>query len=197
MKIEQLRFFDEKGDFNSKRFESDENNEMFSKLASSVDEAFNLMISENLISYDSTTRANMLNNLVVDCVQKECNNSQFCFYKSLSNTRRSFAIYNDEYLFLFKKYPVSNVKTNQDNIIKNQELDKHVIFVVYRVDEFWSSISKVELQYFSSPQNMTYSYDITGLMDVDTTRTIKTTNNNELKPNVAVRKELIITKKAE
>jgi hypothetical protein len=196
MKIEQLRFFDEKGDFNSRKFESDENKAMFSKLATSVGEAFNSMNGIDITSFDTTTRANMLNNLVVDCVQKKCDDSQFCFHKSLSNTRRSFAIYNDEYLFLFKKYPVSNVKTNQDTIIKNQELDKHVIFVVYRVDEFWSSISKVELQYYSSPENMTYSYDITDLVDTKTTRTIQTTHT-ELKPNVTVRKELIKTKKAE
>lgn len=196
MKIEQLRFFDEKGDFNSKRFESDENKEMFSKLATSVGEAFNSMNDIDITSFDTTTRANMLNNLVVNCVQNKCNDLQFCFYKSLSNTRRSFAIYNDEYLFLFKKYPVSNVKTNQDTIIKNQELDKHVIFVVYRVDEFWSSISKIELQYFSSPQNMTYSYDITDLIDTNTIRIIHVTQN-EQRPSVAVRKDLIRTKKAE
>jgi hypothetical protein len=196
MKMEQLRLFNEKGDFNSRRFESDENREMFSKLAASVDEAFNLMNNIDITSFDSTTRANMLNNLVVDCVQKNCANKQFCFYKSLSNTRRSYAIFNDEYIFLFKKYPVSNVQTNQDTLIKSQELDKHVIFVVYCVDEFWSSVSKVELQYFSSPQNMTYSYDITDLMGTNTTRSIQTIPN-ELKPNITIRKELIKTKKAE
>lgn len=196
MKIEQLRFFDEKGDFNSRSFESDENKVVFSKLATSVCEAFDTINSIDITSFDSTTRANMLNNLVVDYVEKNCDDEHFCFHKSLSNTRRSFAIYNNEYLFLFKKYPISNVKTNQDDIIKNQKLDKHVIFVVYQVDEFWSSISKVELQYFSSPKTMTYSYDITDLQNKKASRSIRTALH-EIKPKVTVRKELIKTKKAE
>jgi len=196
MRLEQLRLFNDKTDFNSRDFETRENKEVFSKIASSIGVAFDAINKIDITSFDSTTRANMLNNLVVDYVEKNCKNERFSFYKSLSSTRRSFGILNNEYIFLFKKHPVSNLKTNQDELIKNQKLDKHVLFVVYNVDEFWNSISKIELQYFSSPKNMTYSYDITNLLTTTTTRSLNK-ELEEVKPNVTIRKAIIKTRKAE
>ena len=103
--------------------------------------------------------------------------------------------------YSLKNIPISNLKTKQDDLIKNQELDKHVIFVAYHVDIFWSSISRIELQYFSSPNNMTYSYDITHLGS--DTLTIKPTNiippnpTSIIPPKVALRKELLKSRKIE
>ena len=73
---------------------------------------------------------------------------------------------------MFKKSPISNVQTHQDNLIKNQELDKHVVFLTYHVDEYWSELKKVEFCYLTSPKCVTYTYDITGFAHIQTTRTI-------------------------
>lgn len=195
MRIEQLRIFGEKGMFDSKQFETSENHEIFSKIATSVNEAVVKFSNYQITDFDNTTRANMLNNLVVKCINENCECKKFNFIKSFTNTRRSFAILEDKYIFLFKKHPVSNLKTKQDDIIKNQRLDKHVIFVVYEIDEFWSSISKIELQYFSTPTDLTYSYNITDF--VETKKLFSISNSEENKPTVSVKKELIRKKKAE
>jgi hypothetical protein len=165
MRIEQLQIFPVKDCFNSSNFESDRNNEIFKSIASSVSEAFLVFSSHDISYFDKTCRSNMLNNLVVKKVQEHCTDSRFCFVESLTNTRRSIGILDDEYIILFKKSPVANVRTNQDDLIKNQELNKHVIFLTYQVDEFWSELSKVEFQYFTSPNNVSYTYDISYLLE--------------------------------
>ena len=144
----------------SANFESHENVEVFRRIGKSVSEAFEQFGSYPIIDFDTTTRSNMLNNLVVNSIQKNCEDQRFRFYPTLTNTRRSLAILDDKYILFFKKSPFSNVKTNQDDLIKNQELNKHIIFIVYSVDDFWSSIEKSEFQYFSSPSNVSYTYDI-------------------------------------
>lgn len=195
MKIEQLRIFGEKGMFDSEQFETSGNSEIFAKVATSVNNGFDKFSSHQITEFDNTTRANMLNNLVVSAIQENCECERFNFIKSLTNTRRSFAILDDEFIFLFKKHPVSNLKTKQDDIIKHQELDKHVIFVVYEVDEFWSSITNIELQYFSTPTELTYTYNITNIAEIKKLYSIS--NSEEKKPTVSIKKELIEKKKAE
>lgn len=164
MRIEQLQLFRQKGDFDASEFESESNKQLFRKIASSVSNAFSIFSSNNITAFDNSTRANMLNNLVVYEIQKHCQQEGFQFYPSLTGTRRSLAILNDKYILFFKKSPVSNIKTNQDDMIKNQELDKHIVFLVYTVDEFWSSISKLEFLYYVSPESWTYNFDITSYL---------------------------------
>lgn len=194
MRIEQLQFFESKGDFNSRIFEI-ENQKFFQKLALTVSEAFENFDMDNKPEYDASTRASMLNNWVTTCISNNCSCDRFKVHK-LSNTRRFFGVLGDKYLLMFKKSPISNIKTNQDDLIKNQELNKHVVFIVYNVDDFWSSIKKLEIQYYSSPNNLTYTYDITEMMNLSETRTMKP-ESEESKPNVKIRKELVQTKKAE
>jgi len=97
-------------------------------------------------------------------VSEECISERLHFVKSLTNTRRSLCLFDDKYLFLFKKSPVANVKTKQDDLLKNQEISKHVLILTYKVDEFWSSISRLEFQYFDSPNRVSYTYDISHYM---------------------------------
>ena len=61
----------------------------------------------------------------------------------------------------------------QDDQIKYQELDKHVIFLTYEVDDFWSEIKKVEFRYYSTPKDITYFYDITNSINTSTKRIIE------------------------
>ncbi len=198
MKIEQLQLFYQKGDFNSSEFESTENHVLFKKIATSVWNAFDIFSSYNITDFDNTTRSNMLNNLVGGQIQKHCEQDRFIFHPSLTNTRRCLAILDDKYILFFKKSPVSNVKTNQDDLIKNQELDKHVIFVVYTVDEFWSSLSKLEFVYFSSPNIVSYTYDITLYMTEGTSIVLPIEEDRMKKPTVKVKvQESITSKKAQ
>jgi hypothetical protein len=166
-------------------------------MAESISDAFNSFSSRDITDFDSTTRSNMLNNLVVKHVERNCENERFKFYPTLTNTRRSLAILDDQYIFFFKKSPVSNLKTDQDDTIKNQELDKHVVFVVYSVDEFWSSLVKLEFQYFSSPNNVSYTYDISKYLQKGRSVAIKVEVENEVTPSVTVKKDLIKTRKAQ
>lgn len=194
MRIEQLQLFSPKGSFDSSNFESDSNDEIFKSLASSISDAFDVFSSHDISHFDKTCRSNMLNNLVVRKVQEKCVDARFIFVESLTNTRRSIGILDDNYIILFKKSPVANVRTNQDDLIKNQELNKHVIFLTYQVDEFWSELSKVEFQYFSSPGNVSYSYDISHLLEEPTTQLITPMEDT---PAVGLKKSAIVKRKAQ
>ncbi|MDO9340672.1 MAG: hypothetical protein Q7T72_09140 [Bacteroidales bacterium] len=195
MRIEQLQFFQKKGDFYSPEFEDKKNTMIFSKIGLSVQDAFDKFSQIDITPFDSTTRANMLNNLVVNRVNHNCDCDKFRFYDSLTNTRRSFGILDDKYIFLFKKSPISNIKTNQDDLIKNQELDMHVIFVVYKIDEFWSSITGLEFQYYSSANNLIYSYDISDYLNSGESRMLFPTNDPT--QSIKIKKEKLPKRKAE
>ncbi len=190
MRIEQLQLFEFKGSFDPDNFESIENNEIFKSIGRSISNAFlefsNFPVS-TITKLDFTTRSNILNNLVVDQIKENCQSDRFRYYSNLTNTRRSFAILDEKYILFFKKSPVSNVKTNQDDIIKNQELGKHVLFVAYHLDEFWSSITKLEFQYFSSPNNITYTYDISEFISYEILELVEPEIS---KPSIQIRKDV-------
>ena len=170
MHLEQLQFFPTKESFDSTDFENPNNPDFFRTIALSVFEAFELFSNDNQSFYDNTSKSNMLNNAVAFAIQKNCSGQNFEFIESLSNTRRSLGILDDKYVLMFKKTPVSNVKTKQDDKIKYQELDKHVVFLTYEVDNFWSEIKKVEFRYYSTPTDITYIYDVTELINTPATK---------------------------
>lgn len=189
MRLEQLQLFEHKGSFNSSHFEATENIEIFKKIGQSISDAFAEFSTYSINKLDNTTRSNILNNLVVNYVNEICSDERFKYYPTLTNTRRSFAILDEQYILFFKKFPVSNVKTSQDDVIKNQELGKHNLFVAYHVDDFWSSISKLELQYFSSPIRITYTYDITEFL---TEQTVELVAEKVATPNIQIKKDISI-----
>lgn len=198
MQIEQLTLFQEKVSFNPSNFDSTRNNEVFEMLANAVHQAFAKISQIDISEFDSTTRANMLNNLVLKTVERDCVCDDIKFFHSLTHTRRGFFILNDEYLVFMKKYPISNIKTMQDDMIKAQCLDKHIIFLVYIVDVFWSSIKSIKLQYIVTDQVL-YEKEITNLAEL---------GNVHLRPllapilitgqqlEVRVKEELVIKKEA-
>ncbi|NCA75036.1 MAG: hypothetical protein EOM90_01755 [Alphaproteobacteria bacterium] len=167
MQIQQLTLFPEKASFNPASFDSVSNNEIFVNLANSVYEAFfTKFLQIDITEFDITTRANMLNNLVIKTVEKNCTRNDFNFIPSLTFTRRGFFILNDEYLLFLKKHPISNIKTAQDDLIKAQNLYKHIVFLVYKVDVFWSSIDSIKLQYIKYG-NILYEKNITNFVQSD------------------------------
>lgn len=172
MHLKQLQLFPTKESFDSNDFENPNNPEFFRNISLSVFEAFELFSKDNQFFYDKTSKSNMLNNVVAYVIKKNCSDSNFAFIESLSNTRRSFGVLDKKYVLMFKKSPVSNVRTKQDDQIKYQELNKHVLFITYEVDDFWSEIKKVEFRYYSTPKDITYIYDITSLATVPATRII-------------------------
>lgn len=172
MHIEQLQFFPTKESFNSTDFENPSNPDFFRNITLSIFEAFDLFSKDNKYYYDKTCKSNMLNMAVAYAIQKNCSSSSFKFIVSLSNTRRSLGILDNKYVLMFKKIPVSNIRTKQDDQIKYQELDKHVVFLTYQVDEFWSEIKKVEFRYYSTPKNISYTYDVTNLINTPATRIV-------------------------
>jgi hypothetical protein len=195
MQIQQLTLFSDKDSFNYERFESTVSLENFVKLSESVHEAFYDKFSKiDITAFDSTTRANMLNNLVLKTVQSNCSSYDFRFVQSLTNTRRSFCILSGEYLLFFKKHPISNLKTTQDDLIKTQSLDKHVIFLVYTVDMFWSAIKSIKLQYIENYEYVVYEKDITNLVQstyLPINITSNTISSASQQINVKVKEELI------
>ena len=172
MHIEQLQFFPTKDSFDSSDFESPTTPEFFRTITLSVFEGFDLFSKDNKPYYDKTSKSNMLNNAIAFAIEKNCTDANFKFIESLSNTRRCIGILDKKYVLMFKKTPVSNIRTHQDDLIKYQELDKHVIFLTYQVDEFWSEIKKVEFRYYTTPKNVTYTYDVTSLIHTPETRII-------------------------
>ena len=105
MKLQQLRLFNDKSDFNPESFDSEEYKKLFSKITLSINEAFNAFSNIDITIFDSTTRANMLNNCVVEFAKRNCDDQLFSFYSSLSSTRRCCVVLNNEYLLFFKKHP--------------------------------------------------------------------------------------------
>lgn len=173
MQLEQLQLFSTKESFDSTDFENPNNPDFFRIIASSVFEAFELFSKDNKSYYDKTCKSNMLNNAVAFVIRKNCTSQNFKFIESLSNTRRSLGVLESKYILMFKKSPVSNVKTKQDDQIKYQELNKHVVFLTYEVDDFWSEIKKVEFRYYLTPKDITYVFDITNLVASTETRIIE------------------------
>lgn len=193
MRIEQLQLFENKGTFDSDDFESLVNEEIFREIGEGVSTAFSEFSKYDITNLCNTTRSNILNDLVVSEIGS-INAQRLKYHKTLTNTRRSFAVLDEQYLLFFKKFPVSNVKTNQDDVIKNQELGKHILFLVYHVDEFWSSISKLEFQFFSSPGSVSYTFDISEYLAEPVVELIE---EEITKPNIQLKKNLTNQKKAQ
>lgn len=194
MNIEQLQFFPTKKSFNSADFETPSNPHFFQQITASVFEGFELFLKDNHHFYDKTSKSNMLNNAIVFAIDKNCSSSSFNFIPSLSNTRRAIGILDNKYVLMFKKSPVSNVKTNQDDLIKYQELDKHVLFLTYEVDDFWSTITKVEFRYYATPKDIIYTYDVTNIRDAKVKEMVAPTAEQ---PIVKIKKTAITRKKAQ
>ena len=193
MRIEQLQLFENKGAFDSENFESPFNVEVFKGIGNAVSSAFSEFSKYDLTSLCNITRSNILNDLVVSEIGA-IDSEQLKYHKTLTHTRRSFAVLDEQYILFFKKYPVSNLKTNQDDVIKNQELGKHILFLVYHVDEFWSSISKLEFQFFSSPGNVSYTFDISEYLAEPVLELIE---EEIVKPNIQLKSNLTTQKKAQ
>ncbi len=187
MTIEQLSMFPSKDSFDSTSFVSECNKAMFIKIYEGVLDAWEAFSSHNIEDFDNTTKANMLNNLVVNRVSLYCSDERFVI-NTLTKTRRKFGLLDNKYLILFKKYPVSNLNTHQDELIKTQSLDKHVIFLVYNVDNFWNSIDKIEHHYYTSQDTLIYSYSISDLVSAN--NDVQENNSIESKPSVKIKKEL-------
>ncbi|WKN42118.1 hypothetical protein [Tunicatimonas pelagia] len=164
----QIPLFKQKSDFDHKDFECSTNQEVFKLIAQSCVYAFDEFATNIKPYYDRTTRSNMLNNSIVAAIQERCRNNHWIFHEGLNGNKRSYAILSDKYILFFKKDPVSNIKTKQDDIIKQQGLDKHVLFLVYHVDEFWNSLQRIEFQYLISSDTVVYAYDITHLATEET-----------------------------
>ena len=107
----------------------------------------------------------MLNNDITKEIEKNCTFHGFNFVQSLSNTKRCLGILNSKYVVLFKKSPVSNIKTKQNDLIKTQKLSKHAIFASYTVDEFWSKIEKLEIIYFHG-KKIIYSLNLSNYLTI-------------------------------
>lgn len=193
MRIEQLQLFENKGSFSSNDFESLLNEEVFRMVGEKVSNAFSDFSEHDITKLCNTTRSNILNDLVASSIS-EIESDRLVYHPTLTSTRRSFAVLEDRYILFFKKSPVSNVKTNQDDIIKNQELGKHILFLVYHVDEFWSSISKLEFQYFSSPGNVSYKYDISSYL---TEVAVEMVEQDIIAPSIQLKEKVIVPKKAQ
>lgn len=196
MSYRQYPLFEDKSTFNPLDFEKESNNDTYLCIVEAVNNAFNRFSVMDIQDFDTTTRSNMLNNLVVSEIERNCLADNFKFVKSMGNTRRSYAVFDDKYMLLFKKCPVSNVKTLQDDRIKYQEMAKHVIFLTYDVDQFWSEIKKIEFQYFSDPKNIEYAYDITHLSESDISIKTLIPEIEEI-PKVAVKQGMVKVSKAE
>lgn len=196
MNFRQYSLFEDKSNFNPSDFEKDSNTAMYLGIVKAVETAFARFSQLDIQDFDTTTRSNMLNNLVVTEIERICLSENFKFFKSMGNTRRSYGVFDDQYMFFFKKCPVSNVKTIQDDRIKYQEMAKHVVFLTYEVDPFWSEVKKIEFQYFSDPKTIEYAYDITHLVDMNTAIKTLIPETQDM-PKVAVKQGILKISKAE
>ena len=74
---------------------------------------------------------------------------------------------------------------------------KHVIFLTYEVDAFWSEIKKIEFQYFSDPKSIEYAYDITHLTEMNIVPISVPAPEVVEMPKVAIKQGILKISKAE
>jgi len=137
----------EKGSFRHEEFEK---NVLTDSFLFAIKNAF-LQANERVENIDFTdykkrTIANVINDIVTSCVDRECRANMI---GTIRNLHERDVLPIDKYLFIFKKSPVSNLETSFSISMANQEVPTHVITVAYNIDEFYS-ITSVNIQYRSS-----------------------------------------------
>lgn len=156
----QGSLFPTKDSFDSTDFERFD--DQFKILANCIQRALDNMNSDNLLlGLTNTTKSNILHDKVIQEIEDNQEHlPDIKVFKSNNRSKRSFLLLDDKYILFCKKFPVSNINTKRDLDIKNQNLDKHVLFLTYIVDDFWNSIERVKFQYFINKTTVNYSYDI-------------------------------------
>ncbi len=185
MTIKQLKLFEGKGEFNPDKFEEDISPEFRMNIYQCINEAMHDLEKIDLVGLDKTTRANILNNKVLHKISERFKNDKKVKFHGLNNSRRKFITYGD-YLFIFKKIPVSNTRTKLTDEINSQSLGKHIITVAYDINELWTDVSSASFQY-------RINYIATYISDLNNSSILiyKENVTPKEKPLVAVKKDLI------
>ena len=85
-------------------------------------------------------------------------NEHFTFTTNVSGNERLFFEYCG-YVFIIRLADSTNNNTKQEAKIKNQELSKHVITIVYSLDALRENLNSLSLQYIKG-QSVTWHYSI-------------------------------------
>ncbi len=161
--INQLSLFELKGDFDTQDFEKPVNLLSFNDLIKAIHIGFQRFKEDDRNCYGPTTKANMLNCQIWDSIKVGCINANFKVFDTMDKVRRHYAILNSKYVILLKKDPVSNIRTKNDDKIKFQELEQHVVTLTYTIDKYWSHVKSVDFRYYSSPNCVTYTFSLNNL----------------------------------
>lgn len=161
----------EKGSFSHEEFEK---NILTDKLLFTIKNAF-LQANERLetldfADYKKRTIANVINDIVTSCIDKECRANMI---GTIRNLYERDVLPIEKYLFIFKKSPVSNLETSFSASMANQEVPTHVITVAYNTDVFYN-ITSANIQYRS---NNTVIYNKSLLLEKDSGFFLKTEVN--------------------
>lgn len=151
-------FPNEKGVFHDRDFESKLTPEFLERMKTGIDYGWDEFIQYDLEGLDPTTRASMLNNKITYSVTREFKGFLEVKCVEINGTRRRAVIY-DDYIFFFKKFPVSTADGIFVNEIKMQNLDKHVITISYMVDATWTNLLSVDFQYLEN-KDVIYSLPV-------------------------------------
>lgn len=147
--------------------------------------------TRDFTDYRKRTIAGAINDIVTTCVDKECRDNNI---GTIRNLYERDVLPVGEYLFIFKKYPVSNLETKFANQMANQKVPVHVITVVYKTDEFYN-INSVDVQY---RYNHSVVYNKKILLNQNINFTVKKTNGiiaKQENDNIKVMPRLKVAKK--
>ncbi|KAA6330768.1 hypothetical protein EZS27_020555 [termite gut metagenome] len=135
----QSLFPDEKGQFNWNLFENNVLNEktVFA-LRNAFSQANDKINGMDFTDFKRRTIAGTLNDIVTKCVEEEFKEK---IIGTVSNLHERFICDIGNYIFIFKKFPVSNIETVLSSKINNQDVSAHIITVVYNNSSFKSLIN--------------------------------------------------------
>lgn len=114
-------------------------------------------------------------NAIKDELSTQMHEEHFYFTSNISGNERLLFKYKD-YVFIIKLADRTQNKTKQENRIRNQELDCHIISIVYTLDLFRENIKTLSLQYIKG-KTVTWVYPIS-MQDIPN---LKDTENDEVK----------------
>lgn len=152
MKIFQQNLFEEsKGAFNPQHFERMlENTEIEECISEAILEACRTVQDSNIFCHlslktQSVSISEVAMNLIQEKLAERHIDVDFHFDKE-GNVRSYFII--GGYIFILHKDELLDNNTKQGRRVMNQQLDKHIITIIYKLNELRSDVIKIALQYW-------------------------------------------------
>lgn len=197
MNIFMDSLFPSKNDFDRNHFE---NLVVVPYLEDIIMNALESAISK-IQEYESSTTvsgslfSHMMHERIFNEIQNAINlcefSKDFTFEKNVRGNERLYFIYG-QYIFILKNMDASTNQTKQSDCIKEQEADKHIITIGYRLDEYHTSLKSASFLYIKGKETL-YQRDITstGMFEMQNSITEQPIKRAKPKLKSGAKKEVI------